>query len=874
MRLRGRAGATAWLVLACVAISGALAAGDADARGGKPAFQPNLVEGRYIVVYRRSLPSVDAETDRQESARGFRARLRFRNALKGFAAKLSPPQVERLRADPDVDLVVPDREVHASGAVPLAAGDSAPSGVRRMGAGTPTVAREASDANVVVIDTGIDLGHPDLNAVSGTNCVTPGTAAQDDDGHGTHVAGTIGARNNGSGVVGVAPNTKLYAVKVLDGTGSGTWSQVICGIDWVTANAKALNLKVANMSLGGPGSNDGNCGQTDGDVLHRAVCRLTTAGTSLVAAAGNDAWNLGDSPPDVPAVYPEALTVTAMSDSDGRQGGGGTTPSCRAGERDDAYASFSNYATRPGDTAHMIAAPGVCITSTWPGGGYNTISGTSMASPHVAGAVALCLGDGGVAGPCAGKGPAQIVQQLRADAEGHASRDAAYGFAGDPTRPNQWGDYFGFLTRTVEDTAAPDTSIATGPAATTNATTATFGFGADQSGSTFECRLDAGAWAACTSPKSYSALAPGSHTFSVRARDAAGNLEASPASRTWTVDTVAPDTSLTSGPQGLGNDSTPTFEFAANEPGSRLECRVDAGAWSGCSSPHTTGSLPDGSHTFETRATDAAGNVDSTPATRSFTIDASPPDTAISSGPEGVTKNRTPTFDFRTDEDPASFECRVDTDAWTPCSSPHRTATLADGPHTFEVRAIDRAGNADPTVARWSFTIDPEFVASQPPTASPSPPQETPTPPPATNPAPAPPPEAPLAAGPGPGPAAAAPPVLASSVSISRQRLGTAIRKGVRISVVCSRACAISVRALLDGRTARRLGLSRGKAVVVGAGSGRLGAAGTRTVVVRLSRKARSRLSRLRSVKLTLRTEVSGTGHERRTLKRRATFKR
>jgi subtilisin family serine protease len=314
--------------------------------------------------------------------------------------------------------------------------------VRRIEAGTATTAHAASSAAVAVIDTGIDLTHPDLNAVSGTNCVSPASAAQDDHGHGTHVAGTIAAKNNGAGVVGVAPGTKLYAVKVLDAAGGGTIAQVICGIDWVTRNAAALGIKVANLSLGGPGANDNNCGDTNGDPLHMAICRSTAAGVTYVVAAGNSSANLAQF---TPAAYPEVLTVTAVADSDGAPGGAGGAFTCSprvAGEKDDTAAGFSNYAVEKTEVSHTIAAPGVCIRSTWPGGAYNTLSGTSMASPHVAGTVALCLGSGATAGPCAGLGPAQIAQRLRADAQAHAT--AANGFAGDPRRAVR-GRYFGDL---------------------------------------------------------------------------------------------------------------------------------------------------------------------------------------------------------------------------------------------------------------------------------------------------------------------------------------------------------------------------------------------------------------------------------------------
>ena len=353
---------------------------------------------------------------------------------------MSSAQLARLAADPDVAFVSPDATVEAVGTVPVVPGDTVPSGVRRIEAGTATSVHQASNVNVAVIDTGIDLKNADLNAVSGKNCVSrkPATA-QDDNGHGTHVSGTIAAKNNGSGVEGVAPDTRLYAVKVLNRQGSGTWSQVICGIDWVTANAVALNIKVVSMSLGGGGSNDNNCGNTNADALHKAICNSVAKGVTYVVAAGNNAANLAGF---VPAAYPETLAVTAMSDSDGLPGGIGGAPSCRSGETDDAAATFSNYAVAAAEIGHTVAGPGVCITSTWPGGGLNTISGTSMATPHVSGTVALCIGNGGAAGPCSGLTPAQIVQQIRSDAAAHAT--ASNGFTGDPLHPVT-GKYFGYL---------------------------------------------------------------------------------------------------------------------------------------------------------------------------------------------------------------------------------------------------------------------------------------------------------------------------------------------------------------------------------------------------------------------------------------------
>ena len=405
------------------------------ARPGDP------IPGQYIVVYERSVDDAGAATQRREDAQGFRARNRYSRAFKGFAGRLSDRQVERLSADPAVAAVVPDRVVRAAGSVPLRSGESTPpTGVRRIGAASATTARQASAATVAVLDTGIDLDHPDLRVTAGTNCVTPGASPDDRDGHGTHVAGTIAAENDGAGVVGVAPGTPLAAVKVLGADGSGSFSALACGIDWALAN----DIDVVNMSLSGTAAPVRSCAQTN-DPLHLAVCRAEAGGVTIVAAAGDAPGYFDDAQqPEAPAAYPQVLTVTAMSDSDGRGGAAGGPSPCSAGEADDRAAGYSNFARTAAGAAHTIAAPGTCIRSTAPGGGHGYTSGTSIAAPHVAGLVALCLSEGGRSGPCAGLEPAEIVRRMRDEAARRAATNAGFGFAGDPARPLS-GRFYGHL---------------------------------------------------------------------------------------------------------------------------------------------------------------------------------------------------------------------------------------------------------------------------------------------------------------------------------------------------------------------------------------------------------------------------------------------
>ena len=184
---------------------------------------------------------------------------------------------------------------------------------------------------------------------------------------------------------------------------------------------------------------------------------------NFVVAAGNSEYDFDYPPqPDVPAAYPQALTVTAVSDSDGLPGATGGGPGCWSGQPDDGPASFSNFAATETGAAHTIAAPGVCINSTVAGGGHEVLSGTSMASPHMAAIVALCIEEGGAAGPCASLSPAQVISYLRAQAASYNAANPGYGFAGDPN--SQLGAfYFGFLQGPLDELGDPPAPASGGP---------------------------------------------------------------------------------------------------------------------------------------------------------------------------------------------------------------------------------------------------------------------------------------------------------------------------------------------------------------------------------------------------------------------------
>jgi len=340
----------------------------------------------YIVILRSKSTDPVAMVDEISRDYGLRRRHVFRSALNGFAADLTPRAVRALSRSKRVALIEPDRPVEA-------AAQTLPTGVDRVDADLDPTARidgvdQRVNVPVAVLDSGVGP-NADLQVVGGVDCVSfDGKATyNDDNGHGTGVAGILGALDNGGGVVGVAPGVPIYSVKVLDAAGRGNWSDIICGIDWVTA--RVGSIKVANMSIVGSAvaSDQLPCGNPQASALHQAICRSVAAGVVYTVAAGNDRVDANNK---APATFDEVITVSAVADFDGRPGALSTTTSSSGCggtvSLDDSFACFSNFGADVD-----IAAPGVQILTTLPGAATLSMSGTSMASPHVAGAAALYL---------------------------------------------------------------------------------------------------------------------------------------------------------------------------------------------------------------------------------------------------------------------------------------------------------------------------------------------------------------------------------------------------------------------------------------------------------------------------------------------------
>ena len=317
------------------------------------------IANSYICVFKAnavSRGSVESEANRSVKAQGGQVKHVYRVALQGFNANMPAQAIERMQAaNPNIAYCEQDQIMAAppiriegkpGGGGTTQPAQTTPWGIARVNGGAA-----GTFGTAWVIDTGIEFTHPDLNVdtVRSRSFLGGTTTAADQNGHGTHVAGTIAAYDNAIGVIGVAPGARVVAVRVLDRRGSGSNSGVIAGVEYVAANGQAGD--VANMSLGGGVS----------AALDTAVINASAGGVKFALAAGNETDNANNHSP-ARANGPNIYTVSAFANGD-------------------TWASFSNYGNPPID----YAEPGVSINSTWLSGGYNTISGTSMATPHLAG---------------------------------------------------------------------------------------------------------------------------------------------------------------------------------------------------------------------------------------------------------------------------------------------------------------------------------------------------------------------------------------------------------------------------------------------------------------------------------------------------------
>ena len=376
------------IVAACLIAPAAVAA-----KGQPPAFPrqgtAELARNSWIVTLEEGVDIGRARAIARNA--GGRAGLLYGHALHGFQFNGSAKAAAALARNPRVASVEADRPVYLTETVPF--------GIERVHAwssageteGAWQAGYRGAGARIAILDTGIDMDHPDLvaniDAASSKNCLSvtvPPAPPEDGHGHGTHVSGTAAAPVNGEGVVGIAPEAELVAIKMFDDAGNSSEALSLCALDWVTAlntDGNATNdIDVASMSWG-EHRTFGSCAT---DPLHGAICRARASGAILVAGAGNDAGTADDF---VPAAFPEVISVSGLADFDGQPGGlAGCTfvPSLLWFECDDTFAFFSNS----GASVDVIA-PAVSVHSTWTGGGYQTIDGTSMATPHVSGVVAL-----------------------------------------------------------------------------------------------------------------------------------------------------------------------------------------------------------------------------------------------------------------------------------------------------------------------------------------------------------------------------------------------------------------------------------------------------------------------------------------------------
>ncbi len=619
---------SAGIVLFCTALAATVSTG-----------QPQASTNNYIVQVAQSTNASQLAQSTAQRMSGTLGHV-YSTAMNGFSIRLPAGLAARdILSSPGVLRVEPDVKVYA-------VAQTLPTGINRidMDKHGPTKIDGLDDrlnVDIAIIDTGIDIDHSDLRVVGGRHFYTAltGRAYQDDrydddNGHGTHVAGIAAAIDNNFGFVGVAPGARLWAVKVLDSRGSGYVSDLIAGIDWVTA--RAGTIEVVNMSLAATGTSS---------ILRTAIRNSVAAGVVHVAAAGNSATDIygrdgvfNTSDDTIPAAYPEVATISAMADSDGRPGGLGASTNYGA---DDSFAGFSSYSASvvsgnpvnsPGAAIDLLM-PGVNIYSCWRGGGYRSLSGTSMASPHAAGLVALYIAEHGRASNASG---VYAIRQALIDAG--MNQASGMRLAASAVEPDRRPENLGWAGQAAPTNDAPTVSIANPADGSTVSGTVVIQIKArDAEDSADRLRVQisidstGSRTAAYNSSTGYhqlawdtSTAASGQHTITASATDTAGNAS-NVAQIRVTVGTAnnAPTAAITSPRNGSIVTGRITIQVRASDDRDAtgtltIEINTDGWAWRRAGYNPASGyyelswdttSVPNGNHTIDARAADSDGNV-------------------------------------------------------------------------------------------------------------------------------------------------------------------------------------------------------------------------------------------------------------------------